>query len=282
MAAERCSTTTTTATSTSTWSRARCWDGTRRRNRRPTRPSTPEPFTDRLYRNELIANGVRGELRFTDVTREAGLTASEYGIGVTAGDFDNDGWTDLYVTNFGPNQLLRNRGDGTFEDVTATAGVGDTRWSVAASFFDYDRDGAPRPVRRQLRRLQRDPAQGLQPDRRRPGLLRSTGLRAAARSALPQQGRRDLRGRLDPCRHQRDLRRSARLGDGGLQRRRPSRHLRLQRHDRQPVLGQSGRRDLRRRLPAGGQRRQPPRPARKPRWASRRPTSTTMATPTSS
>ncbi len=105
-------------------------------------PEHPEPFTDRLYRNERIANGVRGELRFTDVTGEAGLTASEYGIGVTSGDFDNDGWTDLYVTNFGPNQLLRNRGDGTFEDVTATAGVGDTRWSVAASFFDYDRDGA--------------------------------------------------------------------------------------------------------------------------------------------
>ena len=50
-------------------------------------------------------------------------------MGVSTGDFDNDGWTDLYVTCFGPNHLFRNNGDGTFTDVTARAGVGDTRWS---------------------------------------------------------------------------------------------------------------------------------------------------------
>ena len=104
-------------------------------------PQHPLPLTDRLYRNELISESGAGELAFTDVTEAAGLEASAYGIGVTTGDFDNDGWVDLYVTNFGPNQLLRNRGDGTFEDVTATAGVGDTRWSVAASFLDLDADG---------------------------------------------------------------------------------------------------------------------------------------------
>ena len=107
-------------------------------------PEHPEPFTDRLYRNELVApgdGGAAGVLRFTDVTADAGLDRSEYGIGATSGDFDTDGWTDLYVSNFGSNQLLRNRGDGTFEDVTAAASVDDTRWSVAATFFDYDADG---------------------------------------------------------------------------------------------------------------------------------------------
>ncbi len=108
-------------------------------------PAYPPPLTDRLYRNDLSADAA---LRFTDVTEQAGLVASYYGMGVAAGDFNGDGWTDLYVTNFGPNQLLRNDGpskdgDGqvTFTDVTGEAGVGDDRWSVPATFFDYDRDG---------------------------------------------------------------------------------------------------------------------------------------------
>ncbi len=105
-------------------------------------PRHPLPMTDRLYRNDTEA-GEDGQpvLAFTDVTVEAGLTGSFYGMGVATGDYNNDGWLDLYITNFGPNQLLKNNGDGTFTDVTAEAGVGDTRWSVAASFFDYDGDG---------------------------------------------------------------------------------------------------------------------------------------------
>lgn len=105
-------------------------------------PQHPLPLTDRLYRNDLEA-GPDGRLavRFTDVTDASGLESLGYGMGVAAGDFDNDGWIDLYVTNFGANQLFRNLGDGTFENVTERAGAGDTRWSVSATFFDYDRDG---------------------------------------------------------------------------------------------------------------------------------------------
>jgi hypothetical protein len=61
-------------------------------------------------------------------------------MGATVGDYDRDGWPDLYITNLQSNRLLRNRGDGTFEDVTASSGTDDRRWSVSATFFDYDND----------------------------------------------------------------------------------------------------------------------------------------------
>jgi len=92
----------------------------------------------RLFRNELIPSG---KLRFTDVTEKAGLGGAGYGMGVATGDYNNDGYVDLYVTNFGSNVLYRNNGDGTFTDVTREAGVDDPRWSSSAAFVDYDRDG---------------------------------------------------------------------------------------------------------------------------------------------
>lgn len=100
----------------------------------------PAPPSDRLFRNELTE---AGELRFTDITVASGIAdlATRYGMGVTAADYDGDGSVDLYLANFGANQLLRNRGDCTFEDVTAEAGVEDDGWSVPAVFFDYDLDG---------------------------------------------------------------------------------------------------------------------------------------------
>ena len=100
------------------------------------------PLTDRLYRNnlEVDAEGAR-TLRFTDVTDESGIHAPGYGQGVAAGDYDNDGWVDLYVTQFGPNQMWRNQGDGTFVDVSDETGTADPAWSVPASFVDVDRDG---------------------------------------------------------------------------------------------------------------------------------------------
>src|SRR5215831_9628985 len=104
-----------------------------------------------LYRNDFTPGK---PLHFTDVTDAAGIIATGYGMGVATGDFDNDGFVDLYLTNFGSNQLFHNNGDGTFTDVTAHAfpqkpvalklggkGASEGGWSVAATFFDYDRDG---------------------------------------------------------------------------------------------------------------------------------------------
>lgn len=93
---------------------------------------------NRLFRNMLKETG---KLQFVDVTEQAGLSYTGYGMGVAVGDYNNDGHPDLYVTNFGANLLYRNNGDGTFTNVTKEAGVEDGVWSTSAAFVDYDRDG---------------------------------------------------------------------------------------------------------------------------------------------
>jgi enediyne biosynthesis protein E4 len=93
---------------------------------------------NRLFRNLLSETG---KLQFVDVTEKAGVGHIGYGMGVAVGDYDNDGFQDLYVTNFGRNVLYHNNGDGTFTDVTAKAGVDDPRWSTSAAWVDFDRDG---------------------------------------------------------------------------------------------------------------------------------------------
>jgi enediyne biosynthesis protein E4 len=92
--------------------------------------------TNRLYRN-------LGSGRFEDVTERAGLRRTGWASGVCAGDYDNDGWTDLFVTYFGQNVLYRNTGGGRFEDVTRTAGLfrDEVRWGSGCTFIDIDRDG---------------------------------------------------------------------------------------------------------------------------------------------
>ncbi len=102
-------------------------------------PGAPDRLRllDQLYRNNLED----GKLSFTNVTATSGIEGDGYGIGVAAGDFDNDGWTDLYVANLGPNQLLRNNGNGPFSDVTEKSGTGDGSFGSSVAFFDYDRDG---------------------------------------------------------------------------------------------------------------------------------------------
>ncbi len=97
-------------------------------------------FFNRLYRNN-------GDGTFTDVTEKAGVRGKGYSMGVAAGDYDNDGFEDLYVTGVDYNQLLHNNGDGTFADVTEKAGVAGLLrgygkpWSISAGWFDYDNDG---------------------------------------------------------------------------------------------------------------------------------------------
>jgi hypothetical protein len=92
-----------------------------------------------LFRNDLKG----GVLHFTDVTAASGIVTKGYGMGVATGDFDHDGFVDLYVTSFGTNQLFHNNGDGTFTDVSKRSGTDISGWSVSATFFDYDRDGWP-------------------------------------------------------------------------------------------------------------------------------------------
>ena len=78
---------------------------------------------------------------FTDVTAKAGVGNDRWGFGVAVGDYDNDGWPDIYVTNFGKNRLYHNNHDGTFTDVAEKAGVALGNWSTGATFGDYDGDG---------------------------------------------------------------------------------------------------------------------------------------------
>ena len=101
--------------------------------------SLADPTIARRARHRLYRN--RGDATFDDVTGRSGIVQGDFGMGACAGDVDNDGWIDLYVTSFGPNALYRNRGDGTFVDVTRASGVGTPVWSAGCAFADLDRDG---------------------------------------------------------------------------------------------------------------------------------------------
>ena len=94
----------------------------------------PHPIRNALYRNNRDGT-------FTDVTEKAGVFGGGYGMGVAVGDYNGDGFADIYVTQYGRNILYRNNGDGTFTDVTERAGVAAAGWSSSAVWFDYDNDG---------------------------------------------------------------------------------------------------------------------------------------------
>jgi hypothetical protein len=93
-----------------------------------------KPLSNALYRNNR--DGM-----FTNVTQKAGVSGGGFGMGVAAGDYNNDGFPDLFVTQYGHSILYRNNGDGTFTDVTQEAGVGVQGWASSAVWFDYDNDG---------------------------------------------------------------------------------------------------------------------------------------------
>jgi enediyne biosynthesis protein E4 len=96
-------------------------------------PRLPRP-SSRLFRNN-------GDGTFTDVTKESRLINDGWGVGVTVGDYDNDGHRDVFITNFGTNALFHNNGDGTFTNVTKEAGLEGGNWSTGCAWGDYDRDG---------------------------------------------------------------------------------------------------------------------------------------------
>jgi enediyne biosynthesis protein E4 len=106
----------------------------------PSLEKSDASYFNRLYRNN-------GDGTFSDVTKKAGLEGIGYSMGVAAGDYDNDGFVDLYIAGFNHNQLMHNNGDGTFKDVTEKAGVvGNVpgigkAWAVTAGWFDYNNDG---------------------------------------------------------------------------------------------------------------------------------------------
>jgi hypothetical protein len=102
--------------------------------KRVTAQKTGEQYWNRLYHQ-------RADGRFEDVTEKAGLQGTGYGMGVAVGDYDNDGYEDLYVTAMNGNKLYHNNGNGTFTDITASAGVGGSGWSTSAAWVDLDNDG---------------------------------------------------------------------------------------------------------------------------------------------
>ena len=95
--------------------------------------------TESKYWNRLYQQNSDGT--FTDVTQRAGLKGVGYSMGVAAGDYDNDGFVDLFVTGYKTDRLYRNNGDGTFSDVTNKLSTVDKGWTTSAGWFDYDRDG---------------------------------------------------------------------------------------------------------------------------------------------
>jgi enediyne biosynthesis protein E4 len=105
----------------------------------PTPKGTIPEKTGPMHWNRLFHQKSDGT--FEDVTEKAGLQGAGYGMGVAVGDYDNDGFEDLYVTAYGGNKLYHNNGDGTFTDVTSQAGVGGSGWSTSAAWVDLDNDG---------------------------------------------------------------------------------------------------------------------------------------------
>ncbi len=204
---------------------------------------------------------------FTDVTAKAGLTRSGWGQACCVGDYDNDGFDDLFVTYWGHNVLYHNNGDGTFTDVTAKAGVAGSGnvWGAGCSFLDYDRDGhldlfvasyvnfdpakAPLPGQSAYCTLQRHS-----------GALRAAGFRRRHQHPLSQSRGRHVRRCLGGvgnrpsaracldgvCRKQLAAHGIVRdgSGGGGFRQRRLAGHLRRLRQRAEPVVSQQPRRDL--------------------------------------
>ena len=218
---------------------------------------TDPVFWNRLYRN-------LGGWKFEDVTEKAGVKGHGYDNGVATADYDNDGWTDLFVAGLRENVLYRNKGDGTFEDTTAKAGLKSpdpdygTLWAVAAAFFDYDKDGDLDLFVSNY--CIWDPkTEPLCGPRGMNDYCHPNNYKGLPNSLFRNEGERHLHRRLEALgdprgRRQGDGPRGRRLRPGRLDRR-----LRRQRHRAQLPLPQPRQREVRgdrlhgrRRLPRGG------------------------------
>ena len=184
-----------------------------------------------LYRN-------LGQMKFEDVTEKAGLNRVGWGQGVCVGDYNNDGFRDLFVTHYGQSVMYRNRGNGTFEDATDTAGLrsGATRWDTGCTFFDYDRDGKLDLAIDQLPGVRsRESARGGQRQflrlEGRAGDVRPAGTSFRAQLSLSQRWRRPVFRRVAAERHRQDHRllrfHRCRVGCGQRRLRGPVRGVRL-------------------------------------------------------
>jgi hypothetical protein len=172
---------------------------------------TPKvPLRNALYRNNRDGT-------FTDVTEKAGVVGGGYGMGVAVGDYNGDGFPDLYVTQYGRSILYRNNGDGTFADVTEKAGVAAPGWASSAVWFDYDNDGrldlfVCRFVDFDRSKHHRCGAPKYSSPRRPKRILLPEGLLSNGELVISQQWRWDVYRRQPEGRHRREPRQE--LGSG--------------------------------------------------------------------
>ena len=215
--------------------------------------------TSRLFRNDLTVgpNGQR-KLHFTDVTERAGVALQAYGMGVAVGDYDNDGYLDLFVTSFGPETLFHNNGERNLHRRDGTGRRDRPALEHERGVHRLRPRRRPRSLRRELSGLHAGRQQGVSRFRGLARLLQPSRVPSGARQAVSQRRQRQIHERHGNRRHQQGRRGGSRRRNGRLRRRWLARSLRRQRRDAESALDQPARRNVRRRgadLGGRGQRR---------------------------
>ena len=206
-------------------------------NSRDWAPKAGTASVHGLYRNNR--NGT-----FTDVVKGSGLDQSVYGMGVAAGDVDNDGDEDLYVTALEGDRLYRNDGGFKFTNVTRAAGLVNANFGTSAAFVDYDRDGALDLFVANYVQVVRGHRQALCARRQEQVVLHARGVSRRRVETLSQSGRGPIRRREPEGGRRQSRRQGARGRARGLRRRRVGRPVCRQRHAAQPVVPQQPQRHV--------------------------------------